>query len=114
MLTHGRGVLCAPITEERCAELELDMQVSSNTSIYETPFTVTVDLLEGCTTGVSMHDRAMTIRALADPKTKPADLGVRDISILCVPALAGYFVVQVIPRQVLIWLSLPDYILPLH
>lgn len=75
MLTHGRGVLCAPITEERCAELELDMQVSSNTSIYETPFTVTVDLLEGCTTGVSMHDRAMTIRALADPNTKPADLG---------------------------------------
>ena len=75
MLTHGRGVLCAPITEERCAELELDMQVSSNTSIYETPFTVTVDLLEGCTTGVSMHDRAMTIRALADPKTKPVDLG---------------------------------------
>ena len=75
MLTHGRGVLCAPITEERCAELELDMQVSSNTSIYETPFTVTVDLLEGCTTGVSMHDRAMTIRALADPKTKPSDLG---------------------------------------
>ena len=75
MLTHGRGVLCAPITEERCAELELDMQVSSNTSIYETPFTVTVDLLEGCTTGVSMHDRAMTIRALADPKTKPTDLG---------------------------------------
>ena len=73
MLTHG--VLCAPITEERCAELELDMQVSSNTSIYETPFTVTVDLLEGCTTGVSMHDRAMTIRALADPKTKPSDLG---------------------------------------
>ena len=75
MLTHGRGVLCAPITEERCAELELDMQVSSNTSIYETPFTVTVDLLEGCTTGVSMHDRAMPIRALADPKTKPSDLG---------------------------------------
>ena len=75
MMTHGRGVLCAPITEERCAELELDMQVTANTSIYETPFTVTVDLLEGCTTGVSMHDRAATIRALADPKTKPADLG---------------------------------------
>ena len=68
-------MLCAPITEERCAELELDMQVTANTSIYETPFTVTVDLLEGCTTGVSMHDRAATIRALADPKTKPADLG---------------------------------------
>lgn len=75
MLTHGRGVLCAPISEERCAELELEMQVSSNTSIYETPFTVTVDLLEGCTTGVSMHDRAATIKALANPATKPTDLG---------------------------------------
>lgn len=75
MLTYGRGVLCAPITEERCNELELDMQVSANTSIYETPFTITVDLLEGCTTGVSMHDRAATIKALADPKTKPTDLG---------------------------------------
>ena len=75
MMTHGRGVLCAPITEERCAELELDMQVTANTSIYETPFTVTVDLLPGCTTGVSMHDRAATIRALADPNTKPTDLG---------------------------------------
>lgn len=75
MLTHGRGVLCAPITEERCEELELDMQVSTNTSIYETPFTVTVDLLEGCTTGVSMHDRAATIKALANPETKPAELG---------------------------------------
>lgn len=75
MMTHGRGVLCAPITEERCAELELDMQVTANTSIYETPFTVTVDLLTGCTTGVSMHDRAATIRALADPDTKPTDLG---------------------------------------
>lgn len=75
MLTHGRGVLCAPITEERCAELDLGMQVSANTSVYETPFTVTVDFLEGCTTGVSMHDRATTILALADPKTKPTDLG---------------------------------------
>lgn len=75
MLTHGRGVLCAPITEERCAELDLGMQVSANTSIYETPFTVTVDLLEGCTTGVSMHDRAATILALANPNTKPTDLG---------------------------------------
>ncbi|MDR3117861.1 MAG: bifunctional 3,4-dihydroxy-2-butanone-4-phosphate synthase/GTP cyclohydrolase II [Mediterranea sp.] len=75
MITNGRGVLCAPITEERCAELELEMQTTANTSIYETPFTVTVDLLPGCTTGVSMHDRAATIRALADPKTKPTDLG---------------------------------------
>lgn len=75
MMTHGRGVLCAPITEERCDELELSMQVSANTSIYETPFTVTVDLLDGCTTGVSMYDRAATIRALADPNTKPTSLG---------------------------------------
>lgn len=75
MLTYGRGVLCAPITEERCIELELEMQSASNTSIYETPFTVTVDLLPGCTTGVSMHDRAATIRALANPDTRPEDLG---------------------------------------
>lgn len=75
MITHGRGVLCAPITEERCAELDLEKQVSTNTSLLGTPFTVTVDLLEGCATGVSAQDRAMTIRALADPKTKPEDLG---------------------------------------
>lgn len=76
MLTNGRGVLCAPITEERCQELELDMQVANNTSLLGTPFTITVDKLGGgCTTGVSMYDRAETILALADPKTKPSDLG---------------------------------------
>ena len=76
MLKNGRGVLCAPITEQRCRELDLDMQVSNNTSLLGTPFTVTVDLLgNGCTTGVSMHDRAMTIRALADNATKASDLG---------------------------------------
>lgn len=75
MITHGRGVLCAPITEDRCKELDLEKQVSNNTSLLGTPFTITVDLLEGCTTGVSAHDRAATIRALADPKTKPEDLG---------------------------------------
>jgi len=74
MMTEGRGVLCAPITEERCLELELEMQVQHNTSIYDTPFTVTIDKIEGCTTGVSMADRAQTILALADPNTKPADL----------------------------------------
>ncbi len=75
MMTYGRGVLCAPITEERCLELELEMQVTHNTSILDTPFTVTVDKLGGgCTTGVSMYDRAQTILALADPKTKPTDL----------------------------------------
>lgn len=76
MLKNGRGVLCAPITEERCQELELDMQVANNTSLLGTPFTITVDKLGGqCTTGVSMYDRAQTILALADPKTKPSDLG---------------------------------------
>ena len=76
MLKNGRGVLCAPITEERCQELELDMQVANNTSLVGTPFTITVDKLGGkCTTGFSMYDRAETILALADPKTKPSDLG---------------------------------------
>ena len=76
MLKNGRGVLCAPLSEERCAQLELNMMEPNNTSLLGTPFTVTVDLLgEGCTTGVSIHDRAATLRALADPKTKPSDLG---------------------------------------
>lgn len=75
MLQHGRGVLCAPITLERCKELELPRQVMQNTSILGTPFTVTVDKLEGCTTGVSAHDRAATIRALADPDSTPATFG---------------------------------------
>ncbi len=75
MLRNGRGVLCAPITMQRAAELELDHQVQDNTSMLGTPFTVTVDLLEGCTTGVSTHDRAATIRALADPNRKPSDFG---------------------------------------
>ncbi|MDR0537215.1 MAG: bifunctional 3,4-dihydroxy-2-butanone-4-phosphate synthase/GTP cyclohydrolase II [Tannerellaceae bacterium] len=75
MLTYGRGLLCAPITEERCQELELNMQVANNTSHLETPFTVTVDKIgSGCTTGVSMYDRAQTILALADPNTQPTDL----------------------------------------
>ncbi len=75
MLTYGRGVLCAPISEEICERLELPMQAQANTSIYETPFTITVDLLEGCTTGVSMHDRAATINALANPDSKASGFG---------------------------------------
>lgn len=76
MLSNGRGVLCAPLSEERCKELELPMMEQQNTSLLGTPFTVTVDLLgEGCTTGVSIHDRAATLRALADANTKPTDLG---------------------------------------
>lgn len=76
MLKNGRGVLCTPLSEERCAQLGLNMMEENNTSLLGTPFTVTVDLIgEGCTTGVSIHDRAATIRALANPETKPTDLG---------------------------------------
>lgn len=75
MLKNGRGVLCAPITITRAEELELERQVQTNTSMLGTPFTVTVDLLDSCTTGVSTHDRAATIRALADPTRKPTDFG---------------------------------------
>jgi 3,4-dihydroxy 2-butanone 4-phosphate synthase / GTP cyclohydrolase II len=75
MITHGRGLLCAPITEERCDELELEMQAQANTSIHGTPFTVSIDKLEGCTTGVSAPDRAATFLALADPTSKPETFG---------------------------------------
>ena len=75
MLQHGRGVLCVPLLEERCAELGLVHQVANNTSMLGTPFTVTVDKLEGCTTGVSAADRAATIRALADPHSTADTFG---------------------------------------
>ena len=75
MLKNGRGVLCAPITESRCTELELDKQVSNNTSILGTPFTVTIDKIEGCSTGVSTADRAATIKALADPTSTANTFG---------------------------------------
>ena len=75
MLKNARGVLCAPITIGRARELELPRQVENNTSVLGTPFTVTVDKLEGCTTGVSAHDRCATIRALADPSSTPDTFG---------------------------------------
>lgn len=76
MTLYGRGLLCAPLTEERCDELELDMMVGKNTSSHETPFTVSVDLLGyGCTTGISTSDRAKTLNALANPNIKPEELG---------------------------------------
>ena len=75
MLKHARGVLCAPITISRCEELDLPHQVSDNTSMLGTPFTVTLDKLEGCSTGVSAHDRAATIQALADPASTPQTFG---------------------------------------
>ena len=76
MMQYGRGVLCAPMSADRCRELDLEMQVNNNTSLLGTPFTVTVDLLgHGCTTGVSMYDRATTIKALAEPGHRPEDFG---------------------------------------
>lgn len=76
MATHGRGLICAPLVEDRCEELGLDMMVGKNTALHETPFTVSVDLIgHGCTTGISAHDRFRTIRALVDPETKPEDFG---------------------------------------
>lgn len=75
MLKNARGVLCAPITQERCRELQLEKQVEDNTSMLGTPFTVTVDKLEGCSTGVSAADRSATLRALADPASVPETFG---------------------------------------
>ncbi|VAW27521.1 3,4-dihydroxy-2-butanone 4-phosphate synthase / GTP cyclohydrolase II [hydrothermal vent metagenome] len=76
MATHGRGLICAPLVESRCDELELDLMVGKNTALHATPFTVSVDLNgHGCTTGISASDRAKTIRALVNPAIKPSDLG---------------------------------------
>lgn len=76
MSTHGRGLICAPLTEVRCEELRLHPMVSENTSLHETAFTVSIDLLgDGCTTGISAHDRSKTVKALANPNTQPADFG---------------------------------------
>ena len=76
MATHGRGLICAPLTEERCNELDLNMMVKNNTVLHHTQFTVSVDLIgHGCTTGISVHDRAKTIKALVDENTNPAELG---------------------------------------
>ncbi len=76
MATHGRGLICAPLTEERAHELKLDMMVPSNTSLHETPFTVSIDLLgNGCSTGISASDRSKTVKALIDPTSKPSDFG---------------------------------------
>lgn len=110
MLKHARGVLCAPITISRCKELDLPHQVSNNTSVLGTPFTVTVDKLEGCSTGVSAVDRAATIRALADPASTPETFGRLDTLIRCMHKIKEYYVVPDILKHVLIWQNLPDYI----
>lgn len=76
MATHGRGLICTPLTEQRCKELDLELMVGKNTSLHATPFTISVDLIgEGCTTGISATDRAKTIRSLVRKETKPEDLG---------------------------------------
>ena len=76
MSKHGRGLICTPLIEDRCEELQLDLMVNNNTALHETAFTVSVDLLgHDCTTGISAHDRAKTILALIDPATRPEDLG---------------------------------------
>ena len=76
MAREGRGLICVPLIQDRCEELKLDLMVGNNTAVYETPFTVSVDLIgHGCTTGISAHDRFKTIKALADPETKPEELG---------------------------------------
>ncbi len=76
MSKYGRGLICVPLIEDRCDELGLELMVNNNTALHETAFTVSVDLLgHGCTTGISAHDRAKTVQALINPKTKPADLG---------------------------------------
>lgn len=111
MLKHARGVLCAPITVSRCKELDLPHQVSDNTSVLGTPFTVTIDKLEGCSTGVSASDRAATIQALADPASTPATFGRPDILIRCMHRKKEYFVVPDIQKLPSIWHALPDFTL---
>ena len=76
MATHGRGLICAPISEDRCNKLGLEMMVTNNSAAYETPFTVSIDLIgHGCTTGISASDRSKTIQAMINPKTRPEELG---------------------------------------
>ena len=76
MATHGRGLICAPLTEKRCEELGLNLMVQQNSATYETPFTISVDLIgHGCTTGISTSDRSKTILALIDPEIDPNELG---------------------------------------
>ena len=109
MLKHARGVLCAPVTVSRCKELDLPHQVSDNTSVLGTPFTVTIDKLEGCTTGVSASDRAATIQALADPTSTRLLSGVPDTSIRCTRKKKEYFAVPDIQKLRLIWLVWQDF-----
>ena len=108
MLKHARGVLCAPITLSRCEELDLPHQVVNNTSVLGTPFTVTIDKLEGCTTGVSAADRAATIRALADPASTPETFGRPGHVNPFTPRTGACCAARGIPRLASIWPSWRD------
>lgn len=110
MLKHARGVLCAPITISRCKELDLPHQVADNTSVLGTPFTVTIDKLEGCSTGVSAADRAATIQALADPASTPATFGRRDTSIRFMHRKRVFCVVQDIQKLLSTCVVWPGFI----
>lgn len=109
MLKHARGVLCAPVTVSRCKELDLPHQVSDNTSVLGTPFTVTIDKLEGCSTGVSASDRAATILALADPASTPATFGRPGHINPLYAQEKECFVVPDIRKLPLTWHVLPDF-----
>lgn len=110
MATHGRGLICTAVVEDRCEELGLDLMVGKNTATFETPFTVSVDLIgHGCTTGISASDRAKTILALANPATKPEELGKPGHIFPLKAKRKAYCAEQAIPRlpsTLLVWLVL--------
>lgn len=110
MLKHARGVLCAPITVSRCKELDLPHQVSDNTSVLGTPFTITIDKLDGCSTGVSAADRAATIQALADPSSTPATFGRPGHINRCTHKKKECYAVPDIQRRLSIWHVWPVFI----
>ncbi len=104
MSMHGRGLICTPLSEERCDELQLQPMVSNNTSLHETAFTVSIDLLgNGCTTGISAQDRSKTILSLVDPATKPEDLGRPGHIFPSGPKKEAYSVAPAIPKPPWIW-----------
>ena len=107
---HGRGMVCAPATSARLAELELDLMVEKNTSLHGTPFTVTVDYSPDTTTGISAFDRAATLRALADPSAKPSDFAKPGHIFPLMARDGGVLRRAVTPRPQSIYAASPDYI----
>lgn len=110
MATHGRGLICAPLDENRADELDLPLMVSSNTAFHETAFTVSVDLIgQGCTTGISAHDRSKCIKALTMPETKATDFAKPDISFHSEQRQEGCSDAMAIPKLLLTWLNWQVY-----